>query len=81
MSLTKKPINPDNVVVDGTPSKNHSVRIRMENLKLRDGHSNHKKDQMDDINFSQNLKPEARANNGDVLPQNKLREVTGTEVS
>ena len=36
---------------------------------------------MDDVNFSQNLKPEARANNGDVLPQNKLREVTGTEVS
>ena len=44
MSLTKKTINPDNVVVDGTPSKNHSVRIRMENLKLRDGHSNHKQD-------------------------------------
>ena len=35
---------------------------------------------MDDIDVSQNLKPEARANNGDVLPQNKLREVLGTEV-
>ena len=35
---------------------------------------------MDDINVSQNLIPEARANNGNVLPQNQLWEVLRTEV-
>ena len=33
---------------------------------------------MDDVGVSQNLKPEAKSNN-DVLPQNTLREVLGTE--
>ena len=61
--------------VDGTQGKNHSLRISMENLRLRDDHGNHNKDQMDDIDISQNLKPEARSNNGDVLPHNKLRQV------
>ena len=72
-SLTEKPINRDNVVVDGTQSEDHSLQIIMKNLRLRDDYSNHNKDQMDDINVSQNLKQEARSNNGDVLPQNKLR--------
>ena len=35
---------------------------------------------MDDVGVSQYLKPEAKSNNDDVLPQNKLREVLGTEV-
>ena len=35
---------------------------------------------MDDIGISQNLKPKARANNGDVLLQNKFRKVLETEV-
>ena len=47
---------------------------------LRGDHDNHKNDQMDGINVSQNLIPEARANNGNVLPQNQLREVLWTEV-
>ena len=66
--------------VDGTQGKNHSLRISMENLRLRDDHGNHNKDQMDDIDISQNLKPEARSNNGDVLPHNKLRQVLEPEV-
>ena len=47
----------------------------MENLILRDDHGNHNKDQMDDIDVSQNLNPKARLNNGDVLPHNKLRQI------
>ena len=35
---------------------------------------------MDDIDVTQNVKPEARSNNGDVLPQDKLREVLELEV-
>ena len=38
-------------------------------------HGNHNKDQMDDTDNGQNLKPEARSNNGDVLPHNKFRQV------
>ena len=45
----------------------------MENLRLSDDHGNYNKDQMDNIDVSQNMKPEARSNNGDVSPQNKLR--------
>ena len=48
-SLTEKPINRDNVVVDGTQSEDHSLQIIMKNLRLRDDYSNHNKDQMDDI--------------------------------
>ena len=80
MSLTEKSINRDNVVVDGTPSEDHSLQISMENLRLRDDHGNPSKDQMDDVNVDENLKPEARANNGDVLPSDKLREVLETEM-
>ena len=80
MYFTDKPINQDNAVVDGTTSEDHSLRISMENLRLRDDHGNHSKDQMDDIDVSQNLKPEARSNNGDVLPQNKSRPVLEPEV-
>ena len=80
MTLTEKPINQDNAVVDGTQIEDHSLRISMENLRLRDHHGNHDKDQMDDIDISQNLKPEARSNNGDVLPHNKLRQVLEPEV-
>ena len=58
MSFTEKPINWDNVVVNGTPSEDHSLWISMENLRLRDDHGNHKKDQMNDIDVKQNLKPE-----------------------
>ena len=58
----------------------HQVRISIENLRLRDDHGNHSKDQMDDIDVSQNLKPEARSNNGDVLSQNKSRPVLEPEV-
>ena len=43
-----------------------SLQIRMGNLRLKDDQGNHNKDQMDDI------ETEARSNNGDVLPQNKL---------
>ena len=75
MSLTEKAINGDNAVVDGTPIEDHSLRISMENLRFRDDHGNHRKDEMDDIDVIQNLKPEARPNNGDVLPQNKLWQV------
>ena len=80
ISLANKPINLDNAVVDGTPSEDHSLRISMENLKVRDDHDNHNRDQMDDVGFSQNLKPETRSNNGHVLPQNKLMEVLEKEV-
>ena len=80
MSLTEKPINQDNAVVDGTQSEDHSLRISMGNLRLRDHHGNHNKDQMDDIDISQNLKPEARSNNGDVLPHNKLKQLLEPEV-
>ena len=72
MSLTEKPINQDNAVVDGTQSKDCSLRVSMENLRLTDDHGNHNKDQID---VSQNLKPEARSTNGNVLHQNKLRQV------
>ena len=52
----------------------------MENLKLRDDHGNHNRDQMDDDGVSQSLKPQARSNNGNILPENKLREVLKTEM-
>ena len=45
----------------------------MESLRLRDDLGNHNRDQMDDINVTQNLKLEVKSNNGDVLPQNKLQ--------
>ena len=67
--LPDEPINQDNGVVEGTPSEDHSLRISMENLKLKDNHRNQNRDQMDDVDVSQNLKPEARSDNGDVLPQ------------
>ena len=79
ISVTEKTISQDNAVVDGTPNEDHSVRISRENLRLRDDLDNHK-NQMDDIGISQNLKPKARANNGDVLLQNKFRKVLETEV-
>ena len=80
MSLTEKPINQDNAVADGTQSEDHSLQISVENLRLQDDHGNHNIDQMDDINISQNLKPEVRSNNGDVLTQNKLRQVLEPKV-
>ena len=49
-------------------------------ISLRGDHGNHKNDQMDAINVCQNLIPEARANKGNVLPQNQLWEVLWTEV-
>ena len=52
----------------------------MENVRLRDDHGNHNKDQMDDIDVSQNLKPEPRSNNSDVLPQDKSRQFLEPEV-
>ena len=70
MSLTEKPIN----------CEGYSLQISMKNLRLRDDHGNQNKDQKDNIDVSQNLKPEAKANNGDVLPQNKLKEVLETEM-
>ena len=79
ISLTKKPINRDGVI-DGTLKEDHSLQISVENLRLRDDHGNQKKDQMDNIDVSQNMKPEARPNNGDVLPQDKLRHVLEPEV-
>ena len=75
MSLIEKPISQDNAVVDGTQSEDHSLRISMENLRLRDDHGNHSRDQMDDIDVSQKLKPEVGSNNGNVLLQNNLRQV------
>ena len=80
MSLREKPINQDNAVVDGTQSENHGLWISMENFRLTDDHGNHNRDQMDDINISQNLKPEVRSNSGDTLPQNKLRQVLEPKV-
>ena len=80
MSLTEKPINQDNAVVDGTQSEDYNLHFSMENLRLRDDHGNHNKDQMDDDDVSENLKSEARSNNGDVLPQNKLRQVLEPKV-
>ena len=44
MSLTDKPINEDNAVVDCTPCENHSLWICMGNLKLRDDHGNHNRE-------------------------------------
>ena len=73
MSLTEKPINQDNAVVDGAQSEDRSLRISMESLRLRDDLGNHSRDQMADINVTQNLKLEVKSNNGDVLPQNKLQ--------
>ena len=61
MSLTEKPIN----------CEDYSLQISMKNLRLGDDHGNQNKDQKDNIDVSQNLKPEAKANNGDVLPQNR----------
>ena len=80
MSLTEKPVNQDNAVVDGTQSEDHSLQISMENVRLRDDHDNRNRYQMDDVDISQNLKPEVRSNNGDVLPQNKLRQVLEPKV-
>ena len=80
MSLGEKPINQDNAVVDGTQSENHGLWISMENFRLTDDHGNHNRDQMDDINISQNLKPEVRSNSGDTLPRNKLRQVLEPKV-
>ena len=68
MPLTEKQINQHNAVADGTEHEGHSLRVSIENLRLRNDHGNHNnridhgnhnKDQMDDIVISQNLKPEA----------------------
>ena len=75
MSLIEKPISQDNAVADSTQSEDHSLRISMENLRLSDDHGNHSRDQMDDIDVSQKLKPEVGSNNGNVLLQNNLRQV------
>ena len=75
MSLIEKPISQDNAVADSTQSEDHSLRISMENLRLRDDHGNHSRDQMDDIDVSQKLKTEVGSNNGNVLLQNNLRQV------
>ena len=75
MSLIEKPISQDNAVADSTQSEDHSLRISMENLRLRDDHGNQSRDQMDDIDVSQKLKPEVGSNNGNVLLQNNLRQV------
>ena len=75
MSLIEKTISQDNAVVYGTQSEDHSLRISMENLRLRDDHGNHSRDQMDNIDVSQKLKPELGSNNGNVLLQNNLRQV------
>ena len=66
--------------MDGTQSKNHSLPISMENFRRRNDHGNDNRDQMDDINVSQNLKPEVRSNNDDVLTQNKLRQALEPKV-
>ena len=58
-------------MVNGTPSDDHSLKISIENLRLRDDDGNHNSDQMNDINVSQNLKQERKTNNGDVLPRNQ----------
>ena len=81
MSLTEKPINQDNIVVDGTQSEDHSLRISMENLRLIDDHGNHNKDQMDYIDVSQILKPKVISNTGYILAHNKLRQVLEPKVS
>ena len=39
-----------------------------------------KKDYIDDTDVSQNLKLGKRSNNGDILPQNKLRQVLEPKV-
>ena len=75
MSLIEKPISQDNAVADSTQSEDHSLRISMENLRLRDDHGNHSRDQMGDIDVSQKLKTEVGSNNGNVLLQNNLRQV------
>ena len=67
-------------MTDGTLSEDHNLRISMENVRLRDDHGNHNKDQMDDIDVSQNLKPGPRSNNSDVLPQDKSRQFLEPEV-
>ena len=59
-------------MVDGTPCEDHSLRIRIGNFRPRDDHGNHNKNQTYGMDVSQNLEPEARANNGDVLRQNKF---------
>ena len=81
MSLTEKPINQDNIVVDGTQSEDHSLRVSMENLRLIDDHGNHNKDQMDYIDVSQILKPKVISNTGYILAHNKLRQVLELKVS
>ena len=81
MSLTEKPINQDNIVVDGTQSEDHSLRISLENLRLIDDHGNHNKDQMDYIDVSQIQKPKVISNTGYILAHNKLRQVLEPKVS
>ena len=53
ISLTEKPIIGDNAVVDHTPSEGHIFWISMENLRFRDDHGNHNKDQMDETMFEE----------------------------
>ena len=67
-------------MVDNTQSEDYSLCISMENLRLKDDHNNHNKDQMNGIDVSQNLKPEPRSCNGGVLLQNKLRRVLEPKV-
>ena len=57
MSLTEKPVNQDNIVVDGTQSEDHSLQISMENVRLRDDHDNRNRYQMDDADIRQVLEP------------------------
>ena len=58
-------------MVDGTQREDHSLKISMENLRLRDDNGNYNSDQMNDIKVSQILKAEVKSNNGDVFPRNK----------
>ena len=58
-------------MVDGTQREDHSLKISMENLRLRDDNGNYNSNQMNDIKVSQILKAEVKSNNGDVFPRNK----------
>ena len=58
-------------MIDGTQREDHSLKISMENLRLRDDNGNYNSDQMNDIKVSQILKAEVKSNNGDVFPRNK----------
>ena len=48
-------------MVDGTQREDHSLKISMENLRLRDDNGNYNSDQMNDIKVSQILKAEVKS--------------------